>query len=109
MFEIKSGKIIMTRGDTGIINLNLTHEGEPFKFSEGDKVIFSVKKNLKDKRCLFSKEAARDTIFIAHEDTENLEPGNYFYDIEIRYNKVQVATIGPGKFIVKYDVTRGDK
>lgn len=109
MFEIKNGKITVTRGDTGIINLNLTHEGAPYKFSEGDKVIFSVKKNLKDKNYVFRKESTNDTIFIAHEDTEDMEPGNYFYDIEIRYNHFQVATIGPNKFIVKYDVTRGDK
>ena len=106
MFQINNDKITVTRGDTGIISLNLTQDDEPYEFSEGDKIVFSVKKKLKDTEYVLRKETTRDTIFLEHKDTDNIAPGNYYYDIEITYNTIQVATIGPNKFIVKADVTR---
>lgn len=107
MFELKNEKIIMTRGDTGIINLKLTGpDGKPYEMSEAEYIIFSVKKNLKDDKTILRKKSSRASIIFEHEDTNNIEPGNYFYDIELNLAMNQVHTIGPNKFIVKYDVSR---
>lgn len=109
MFTVENGKITVTRGDTGIISLDLTlPDGTPYEFLEGDSLTLSVKKNVRDTDYILQKTSSRPAIIFDHEDTDDIDPGNYIYDIEFRHGLGQVSTIGPDKFIVKYDVTRGD-
>ena len=107
MFMLSANNIVMTRGDTGVINLNLTDSsGSPYVFNEGDILSLSVKKALKDDDYILHKESTRPRIFLSHEETNDLAPGNYFYDLELKTALGQVQTFGPYKFTVKYDVTR---
>lgn len=109
MFRIYDYDIFMTRGDTGIFNFSLCECGSP---EDTDvypvTAVLSVKKKASDKTYLLQKNVDDDGLFIFEShDTENIPPGKYIYDIELR-SRDQVATMGPYRFTVLPDVTRKD-
>lgn len=46
-------------------------------------------------------------IRVAPEDTENLQSGTYYYDLELGVNS-DIFTIMKGRFIIEQDSSRGD-
>ena len=105
MFELHRNNIYLCRGDTGIVNFApcFCDSGEP---GDSYRVILSVKKNINDKTYVLQKETKNNLFIFDHEDTENITPGKYIYDIEV-HAEDQVDTMGPFKFVVLADVTRG--
>ncbi|WP_337465746.1 hypothetical protein [Megasphaera sp.] len=105
MFEMHRNNIYLIRGDTGIVNFVpcFCDSGEP-----GDtyKAILSIKKSIGDKDYILQKQASDNLFIFEPADTENVVPGKYVYDIEV-HAEDQVDTIGPYKFTVLADVTRG--
>lgn len=88
MVEIDGTHITMTRGDTLItkINIRKSTDGEIFIPSEGDSVLFAVKKRFKDEESLIEKLIPIDTMILElkPEDTKQLDmPRDYFYDCSI--------------------------
>ena len=77
----------MTRGRTFSIDVTVTDdEGDPFVWAEGSVVRFGLKRNPDDTTALLTVEVEPDTdgyvlITILPEQTEELSPGTYWYDI----------------------------
>lgn len=100
---------IMTRGDTLAIGLEL----EGVTTQEIEKARFSAKADRNDKSYVFQRPLG-DGIEIVDEnhlsvripprDTANLEPNNYYYDLQIDING-DVFTIMDGKITLKKGIT----
>lgn len=102
MFVIEKGnKIKMVQGDTGCIRLKINN----YPLSEGDEVIFGlalkplpqaieqfndllIRKTVTD----FDEEGCAH-IFIEGEDTLDLEPGVYLYEIQINTKDGRIDTV----------------
>lgn len=112
--RVRNGRdLIMIRGDTESILVRRTgKDGAELPFREGDAIRFSVKRFLCDEEAVLYKEVTafpegRALIALSHEDTKNLPPFAYVYDVELTTSGGAVKTlIGPSKFIVEGDVTR---
>lgn len=103
------------KGDTLAFGVEIAFDDTPPK--DLDAVHFSVKQN-PDDGYLFSKYLGAGVqkykqiynklyyrVRVDPRDTENLEAGFYYYDLEIRSNG-DVFTILKGLFIVENDITR---
>lgn len=100
--------IIMTRGDTLKIKINITDSaGEPYIPVEGDTIRFAAKENYDDELPCILKDIPYDTCILHLEpaDTKDLkQPCSYFYDIEITLNDGTVDTFITGKLNIKEEV-----
>lgn len=97
--------ITLTRGDTASLTLTIKDaEEQSYDFSD-DVVKFGIKRSPFDKECVIEKVVDSETGIIEFkpEDTEQLEFGDYLYDIEVRHtveaeteeeeDEVQVYTV----------------
>lgn len=110
MLRIEDGAIYLTRGDTAYISVALADiNGEKYLPTEGDKIYFSVKKDVNDEEYSFQLVTAcsEDTVFnIIPENTRELEYGKYFYDIQIVTADGEVYTIvEKSNFYLREEVT----
>ena len=107
MFKIKNDKTIMlTRGDTAIINMSLTMNGSPYTLQEGDECVLTIKKSVEDAESLVKSQLVNGQFVIAHEDTMNLEYGTYKYDIQFTSADGFVNTIvTPKDFVLDTEVS----
>lgn len=108
MITFEDGVISLTRGDTAYLHLNLTNNGEPYEFQEGDTVTLTVKQNYdEEKNYLFQKVvAAGDTIVIEPQDTKPYEYGRYVYDVQVNTAIGEVFTVvGPNTFKLTKEAT----
>lgn len=105
----------MIRGDTLSFAFEVEFDEEPQKLGKAD---FTCKANYDDNDALFHKELEKGINFskqdgtklyyivrVAPEDTENLEAGMYYYDLQIELNG-DVFTILNGALKIESDVTR---
>ena len=107
MFSIDTKKRIkIVKGDTGIFNIAMS----TYEFVEGDKLYFTVKKNVGDSKSVLKKvvsdfKGRKAKIFLSKEDTD-LEVGTYVYDVQCSLvNGVVDTVIPPTKFEVLGGVT----
>ena len=104
MYKVTDNQIYITRGDSAVLNLSI----EGYTPADGDEINFSVKKNCNDRNVLISKsiDPTAMTISITPEDTDSLEFGDYWYDVELRRAGGVVDTvIVPHNFVVGAAVT----
>lgn len=107
MYKVENDNIYITRGDSAVLNLSI----EGYTPAAGDTLTFSVKKNCNDAQALITKDidTTEMTITIDHEDTANLEFGDYFYDVQLRRDNGETVTydtvIIPHQFTVGAEVT----
>jgi len=106
MVSISGTTIRLTRGDTAAFGLSIMAHGEDFTLGEGDRAIFSVKASFDDEEYAVQKDVEDGIVRILHEDTMDLNVGNYVWDIQIMFADGQVTTIGPGRLKLLADVTR---
>ena len=99
--------LIITRGDTGILNLDLKqHNGEQYTVAEGDNCVLTVKRSVNNAEVLFQKELTDGQFIIEPSDTENLDYGTYKYDVQLTTADGKVDTvITPADFKVETEVT----
>lgn len=93
--SMKRNTIIMTRGDTATIQLDLTDSsGEAYVPDENDVIRFAAKKNYSDSEVAINITIPNDTLMlkINPEDTKELAFGKYVYDIQITYANGDVNT-----------------
>lgn len=89
MLKVRRNKIFMTRGDTVSLKVDLVdYNGDPYLLKDGDEAIFRLKKNACNKQLLVEKNLDIDEegllyLLIEPEDTEYLDFGIYFYEIEV--------------------------
>ena len=94
------------RGDTGILSINISG----YELSEGDYVVLSVKKDIKDTNYIFQKKIDKfednQVVFIFTEDDTDITEGIYKYDIKIYLkNGTRDRLIKPSDFRVLAGVT----
>lgn len=112
MFNIFDENIIeITRGNSAVIDITPidTDTGAPFKLSEGDRVLFTLKSKRGTK--VFQKvltnadyESEEDdslNLELAPEDTIDLISGEYFYDCLLLTDDNQAATFISSTLIIK--------
>ena len=108
MFNIYDNKIMLTRGDTAVMELEIldvnsgTYEGQP-----GDTAVFTVKKDTITKEKMLQKVFNADgQIRINPEETESWDYGTYYYDVELTQGDGVVQTIiTPTEFYITDETT----
>ena len=86
MLKVSRNKIVLTRGDTAYLRVELTDDnGNAYTPAEGDKVFFRLKKSAVSGSLLLDKEAYTDsmTLELRPEDTARLDFGSYRYEVEL--------------------------
>ena len=105
MLKIEDNKIQLTRGDTGIFNVEILDDaGNPYELDDGDMLRFTVRKS-PTSGDIFIQKAGQE-IIIEPEDTARLSYGKYVYDIELTRADGTVDTIiPPTLFEIMQEVT----
>lgn len=102
MYSVKGTTIKLTRGDTLVVKLTLTKDGEAYELAEGDTVLFAVKSRLNpgntayvERDPLISKAIDTETMTLKlnPEDTSGLPFGRYVYDIQVTFADGAVDTV----------------
>ena len=107
MFKISyDKKITMVQGDTGIIRMKIHN----YELSQGDEVRFAIVNKVNtsillcqhsDKKIVLEKQVTafeKDgsaRIIIYPYDTENLQPGKYLYEIQVKTKDGRIDTVVP--------------
>lgn len=106
--------ITAVRGDTIALGVELYDEDGELITDDLDAAYFSCKKNQTDNNYEFQKtlgsgitkvETGKYRVRVAPEDTDNLDVGTYYYDLEIHIND-DVYTPLKGKLKLEQDITR---
>lgn len=106
--------ITAIRGDTIALGVELYDEDGTLITDDLDAAYFSCKTDPSDSDYVFQKsltdgiskiEAGKYRVRVAPEDTKDLEPGSYFYDLEITIGS-DVYTPLKGKLKLEQDITR---
>lgn len=107
MLTCQNNTIVLTRGDSAVLKLTVVDgEGQLYKIADNDTVIFTIKKYTTDKDVVLKKTLTDGQIIINPQDTENLEYGQYVYDVELTQGSGFVATvIPPTRFVVAEEVS----
>jgi hypothetical protein len=106
--EVKGHNIYHRRGDTGYLDVSLFLGDERYDLRDGDSGLFTVKKKKDSSDAVYQKVMTEDGGFILEpEDTAGLEPGVYYYDVQITLSSGDVNTIAIGKYKLLGDITTG--
>lgn len=97
------GVITMFRGDTVALKVELPvytasgeHTEQSYEMQDGDKLVLTVRQMPSiSAPVLFSTSSETSRILIVPSDTENVEPGQYSADIELRKADGTINTIFP--------------
>ena len=94
------------RGDTQILTVSINDaQGLPYELKPSDKLVLTVKKSVYNKEVLLQKTI--DTSMIVrfdHEDTANLNFGEYVYDVQLTQGDIVTTVIPPTPFIIDAEV-----
>lgn len=110
MEAAKNFNISMVRGDT------LAFGFEVDGVDQIDSAFFSCKINADDENYIFQKSldegisevrTGQYRVRVAPEDTEGIEAGSYYYDLEIGAND-DIYTIMKGRLKIEQDITKGE-
>lgn len=118
MLEIISKKkyvnIILTRGDSAYITVNVTDaNGEQYILQQGDHIHMQVRTRPNDGQLLFESIINPGDDYIWHivpSDTNDLEIGEYYWDAQIELSNGDIFTfIPPSIFEITNEVTMHGK
>lgn len=100
MITIENNEISITKGDTAYIKAIIVYNnGNNYELKKGDTLTLSVKKYANDSNYAFQKNIIdTDIITIEPEDTINLIPGRYVYDVQLNTNFGEIFTIIPNSY-----------
>ena len=118
MLTIKNGKILLTKGDSAYIGIDLTDAlGEDYEMKDGDKLTLTVRRSA-DALADVKLQATSDstTIRLSPEQTGKLSAGNYSYDVQLdtaagdRFTIVGASSTSTSlnNFIILPEVTTND-
>ena len=107
MLSVQGSDIQITRGDTAYFNIEITQaDGSLYTRVDGDKLIFTVKRSYNSDFEYIQKELEGLAIVLAPEDTNELDYGTYWYDVQLTTSDNSVYTVvGPARFIIREEVT----
>lgn len=104
--------IEIVRGTTLPMILEITDaNGSLYKLGTGERVLFGVKKNPKDESTIFTLEAVAQSttgqysITVYPENTQELEPGRYWYDVGLESGGDYFNIIEPSGFTILPNIT----
>lgn len=86
MYKIDGSTITLTRGDSFYATVEIKNaNGTAYTPQEGDTVRFALKEYYNDSEPTILKNIPTDSLvlYLAPEDTKDLEFGSYVYDIEL--------------------------
>lgn len=102
----------MIRGDSESITVSCRDSQGAVSFNTGDKLYFTIKKNINTKETLMQKiiteftEDGNAVVEIEHEDTKDMAYGGYMYDMQLtRLNGKVTTIIPPSQFVISGEVT----
>lgn len=107
MLKIINNRIYLTRGDTGYIEIDLADEdNDAIELDDSDEVVFTLKESTSNNEAILTKTLDEGIVKILPEDTEDLDYGNYVYDIQLTRSNGDVFTIvEPTLFKIMEEVT----
>lgn len=109
MAQLTNTDFVMVRGDTLAFGVEIEGLDQSL-----DTCYFSCKTDPNDTEYVFQKsledgitvvEQGKYRVRVAPEDTENVAPAKYFYDLQIGING-DIYTVLKGKLDITYDITR---
>lgn len=106
MYSVNGNNIYLTRGDYLCIELDLSRSGNAYVPQSGDSIRFAVKRTIKDRVPIFTKDIPIDTLRLELDpsDTKLMNFGTYKYDMEFRDGEGRVDTFLLGNFIITEEV-----
>ena len=108
MLVITDNEVRLTRGDNADIIVQIKDlNGDTYELQEGDKLLFTMKRNCKTDIIVIQKDITSDQVIsIEHDDTKDLDYGTYYFDIQCTLADGNVYTvIEPHPFIIEKEVT----
>lgn len=106
-FFVLRNRIHLTRGDSAEINLTIRDRvtGSVFILSDGDRLIFTLKRFITDKEPVLTKslgqgirqEQKQYVLQFRPEDTQSLACGRYVYDMKLMRKNGYTDTIIPAR------------
>lgn len=107
MLVITNDDIVLTRGDSADIIVNITNaNGDAYTPAEGDVILFTLKKNCETSDIIIQKPLVNSIITLLPSDTEDLPYGTYYFDVQLTTAGDDVYTVvAPHKFIIDKEVT----
>ena len=107
MLQITNDEVILTRGDSADIILNITDaNGDAYTPAETDVIKFTMKKNCETTDIILQKTLVNSIISIEPADTADLNYGTYYFDVQLETAGGDVYTVvSPHKFIIDKEVT----
>lgn len=109
LYVNNAGVIRLTRGDTARLTVSVVNDinGQPYEIASTDILYLTVRKKVKDPNYCFQKKLIGSNLFhIEPEDTEELDFGNYVYDVQLTRENGDIYTvIEPTRFEVMTEVT----
>ncbi len=101
MFYVENNDIILTKGDSGRLNVKLENkDGSEYIPKETDEIVFSVKRRKESFSDVVLEKRGTKIVFEA-KDTEKIPSGEFFYDVYIKRSTGERYTAVEGKFIVR--------
>lgn len=115
-FFVLRNRIHLTRGDSAVIDLTIQDRvtGSVFILSDGDRLIFTLKRFITDKEPVLTKslgqgiqqEQSHYVIQFLPEDTRFLSNGRYIYEVKLVRENGYTDTIIPARdFFLERSVT----
>lgn len=108
MLQITSNEVSLTRGDSADLHVIIYDlEGNVYELQTGDTLTFTMKYNCITEDIIIQKDITEDsTIHIHPEDTNGLNYGTYWFDVQLTKEDGKVYTvIDPHKFNITKEVT----
>ena len=108
MFQIlKENKIILTRGDTAVLNVDITDpDGNAYEMLEGDTLTLTVKENTRTKAIILQVKSVSTVLRIESSDTDGKGYGVYYYDVQLKCSTGDIHTVIPkSEFVIGEEVT----
>lgn len=96
----ENNNIYLTKGDTAIIDISLTYDGEQWIMSSSDYISFALKRNVNFNYTVFSREYNEPSISLYSADTNALSFGEYDYSLTYNHSDGTIDTFLTGKFYI---------
>ena len=101
-YNEETSDIYYIKGDTAHFKINVS----PFHPEEGDILNFTVKKRYGTPAVIALTADSEMNFDIKPEDTNNLTPGEYLYDIQLTTGAGEIYTlVGPARFTMDIEIT----
>lgn len=108
VIEQKNKKIILTRGDTASMLIQIIDsEGKAYEIQDTDVITFTMRKTPKSEIAVQKVADSNHYILIAPDDTSSLNTGLYVYDVQLRSGDNIYTIVPMSYFELRNEVTYG--